>query len=445
MLPAAKALVENNQATLAWICGPGGRPNPGVTGPDQAFTAKDHNFWVGRTIQKQVALLNDNRSSQKFSVRWEATVAGKKVDSGSKAGTIELAQTLFVPIAFKAPDHLDSAKADGEITLFANIGQATHEDRFTFRVFEPPSPLLGNLAVYDPADQTTELLRRLGYSVHPWDQVTTEPLIVIGRSALMGRPDLLRKLEPLVKNGARVVVFIQDPEFMRNRLGLRVSWDMSRRVFPVSASHPVVAGLDATDLSDWAGSSTLLEAYPNGTWEKPFGYNYEPPMALYGWRWGARGALASASVEKPHKGSWRPILEDEFDLAYSPLMELDYGKGRLTWCMLDLEDHATKDPAALQLARQVMSYVQTAPLTPKARKTYYLGDQAGAKLLDDLGLLYEQTDTFPTDADLLVVGTGKVPSDEALSAFVQAGGKVLLLPRSGESLPLGGTQKLVRR
>ena len=49
MLPAGKALVENNQATLAWICGPGGRPNPGVPGPDQAFTAKDHNFRTGRS------------------------------------------------------------------------------------------------------------------------------------------------------------------------------------------------------------------------------------------------------------------------------------------------------------------------------------------------------------------------------------------------------------
>ncbi|MGD0743575.1 MAG: beta-galactosidase [Verrucomicrobiota bacterium] len=441
MLPAAKALVENNQPTLAWICGPGGRPNPGVSGPDQAFTAKDHNFWTGRTIEKQVALLNDNRIPQKYSVRWEATVAGRRVDSGDNQGTIDPAQTLFVPIRFNAPDHINGAKVDGQITMTARIGQATHEDRFAFRVFAAPAPLSGDLAVYDPAGQTTELLRRLGCSVHEWDQVTAEPLIVIGRSALMGRPDLLREIEPFVQNGARVIVFSQDPEFMRDRLGLRVAWHMSRRVFPVSANHPVMAGLDATDLSDWAGSSTLLNPFPDGTWEKPFGYNYEPPMAFYGWRWGGRGAVASASVEKPHKGSWRPILEDEFDLAYSPLMELDYGKGRLTWCMLDLEDHAAKDPAALELAGRIMNYVLTAPLTPKVNKMFYIGDDFGAKLLDDLGFLYEKAAAIPDGADLLVIGSGAVPSDEAVSAFVQGGGKVLVLPRSGESLPLGGTQK----
>jgi beta-galactosidase len=239
------------------------------------------------------------------------------------------------------------------------------------------------------------------------------------------------------------MVFIQDPEFMRNRLGLRVAWHMSRRVFPVSSTHPVMAGLDALDLSDWAGSSTLLEPYPNGTWEKAFPFDYEPPRAFYGWRWGNRGAVASASVEKPHKGSWRPILEDEFDLAYSPLMELDHGQGRLIWCMLDLEDHAAKDPAAFQLASQIVRYAETDPLTPKARKTFYLGDDAGAKLLDDVGLLYERGDAIPGDVDLMVVGTGIGPSDAALSAFVYGGGKVLVLPRKGVSLPLGVTQKKV--
>ncbi|MGD0497896.1 MAG: beta-galactosidase [Bryobacteraceae bacterium] len=443
MLPGAQALVENNQATLAWICGPGGRPNPGVLGPDQAFTAKDHNFSTGRSIEKQIAILNDTRAAQKYSVQWEATVAGQRVSFGRKEGTIELAQTLFAPIAFDAPDRINGAKVDGQITMSAKIGDAAHEDRFAFRVFAPPAALSGEVAVYDPAGKTTELLRRLGCTVRQWDEATAEPVIAIGRSALISRPDMLRELEPFVRNGARVIVFTQDPEFMRNRLGLRVAWHMSRRVFPVSANHPATQGLDGADLSDWAGSSTLLEPYPNGTWEKPFAFNYEPPMALYGWRWGSRGAVASGSVEKPHKGSWRPIMESEFDLAYTPLMELDYGKGRLICCTLDLEDHAAKDPAALQLASQIMHYAQTAPLAPKASKTAYIGDDAGAKLLDELGLLYERASAIPADAELVVIGSGDGPSDASLNAFVQSGGKVVVLSRSGESLPLGGAQKKV--
>ena len=445
MLLGGEALVENNQATLAWICGPCGLPNPGVAGPDKAFTAKNHNFRTGQAIEKQVALLNDTRYPQKYSVRWEATISGVRVGSGTKEGTIDLAQTLFVPLQFNAPATIKGQKVSGRITMSAELGQAKHEDTFDFCVFAA-SPLTSrDLAVYDPAGQTTELLRRLGYSVHEWDQTMAEPLIVIGRSALMGRPVLLRELEPFVRDGARVIVFIQDPEFMRNRLGLRVAWHMSRNVFPVDASHPVVAGLDASDLSNWAGSSTLLDPYPLDTVdvEKPFPYWWEPPMALYGWRWGGRGAVSSGTVEKPHKGSWRPILEDQFDLAYSPLMELDYGKGRLIWCMLDLEDHAAEDPAALQLASQIMKYAESAPLAPKSHRTIYIGGVTSAKLVDEIGLVYERNGEIPDDADLVVIGEDNELSDDVLKAFLERGGKALVLPQSGTGLPFGAAQKKV--
>ena len=107
-------------------------------------------------------------------------------------------------------------------------------------------------------------------------------------------------------------------------------------LFPVSPVHPVCQGLDRADLTDWSGESTLVEAKPR----------YPIPNQVPGWRspdhgwhWGNRGVVTSAAIEKPHRSGWRPILECEFDLAYSPLMELDYGRGRLVLCTLDLEDH----------------------------------------------------------------------------------------------------------
>jgi beta-galactosidase len=78
-------------------------------------------------------------------------------------------------------------------------------------------------------------------------------------------------------------------------------------------------GLDAQDLRDWRGDSTLIDPRPTYTGGEP----------RYGWHWGNRGAVSSAAVEKPHLSGWRPILETEFDLQYSPLMELDYGRGRI--------------------------------------------------------------------------------------------------------------------
>ena len=61
-------------------------------------------------------------------------------------------------------------------------------------------------------------------------------------------------------------------------------------------------------------------------------------------------------MRSPTAAAGRPLLECEFDLAYTPLMELDYGQGRLIVCTLDLEDHVALDPAARLMAGRVMDY-----------------------------------------------------------------------------------------
>ena len=125
---------------------------------------------------------------------------------------------------------------------------------------------------------------------------------------------------------------------MARALGWRVCPQVSRRVFPMNS--PVTRGIDADDLRDWTGSSTLIEAYPKYVGNYLKGNEGDQPYA--GWHWGNRGAVTSAAIEKPHRSGWRPLLECEFDLAYTPLMELDYGKGRLIVCTLDLEDHVVR-------------------------------------------------------------------------------------------------------
>jgi beta-galactosidase len=67
---AGQALRASNSDTLAWIAG------AAQTGDVAAFTAKDHSYFAGETIRKQIALLNDARSVQKYTLRWTATLDG---------------------------------------------------------------------------------------------------------------------------------------------------------------------------------------------------------------------------------------------------------------------------------------------------------------------------------------------------------------------------------
>jgi beta-galactosidase len=60
-------LYANNGPSLAWIAGPAGEFSKQPSVPN--FTRKDHHFLPGKTMKKQIVLINDHRTPQKFSAR----------------------------------------------------------------------------------------------------------------------------------------------------------------------------------------------------------------------------------------------------------------------------------------------------------------------------------------------------------------------------------------
>ncbi len=428
--PPGDAMMANNGPTLAWIAGPKGQ-----------FTVKDHNFRANAAIEKQVILLNELRDAADYSISVEITVGGQNVTRKKLSGRIEVGQTLKLPVRFQAP--AVDRKTDGLITISGTIGARRHSDEFAFRLFPELAPQRGSVAVVDPTGTTTQLLEQLGFDVVPWDRSARGNLIVIGRHALSKGAIKMEDIEPAIQAGARVIVLGQDPDWTKQNLGFRYARYLARRVFPIDRDHPVMAGLDAEDLRDWIGESTVVEPRPHydGTFEAtPNGF----PWA--GWRWGGRGSIATGAIEKPHSTAWRPILQCEFDLAFTPLMELDHGKGKLVWCTLDLEDHAKLDPAAEMLAARVFRYAATAPVKA-ANVPLYIGDEAGKALLDAMCLRYDAG----TAADLkgsprlAILGAGVTIPDAALTAFLRQGGRALVLPRHSATAPLGGRYRQLAR
>lgn len=428
--PGGEAIIANDGPTLAWIAGSA-----------KAFTEKDHNYTTGEKLQKQAVLINDTRATQDFSFNWQVKVNGQPIARGEQTGQINAAQTLFFPIEADLP--AVSAKTDGEILLTATIGQfPPKRDRFPFRVFSSsPNPQQISLTAVDPVGKTTQMLQQLGYNVTPWQGSATNSLLIIGREALTqnAAPAALQNLKSQIANGARAIIFSPNREWLQEQLGLRVAQPLSRRVFPINPEHPVVQGLDAEDLRDWRGESTLIEAYPNTVQHPSKASPYATPW--YGWHWGNRGAVSSAAIEKPHLSGWRPILEAEFDLAYSPLMELNYGKGRLILCTLDLEDHL-QDAAVRQLTHQLIAYAATAPLPEQAEKVIFIGSDEEAQFLNKLGINYQPATTL-SDANLAIVGESGQVSDRELQGYLERGGKALFFPRKSPSNLLGVQLKAV--
>ncbi|HEV7298430.1 MAG TPA: hypothetical protein VGN72_03630 [Tepidisphaeraceae bacterium] len=422
LTPSGKVFVANGGTTLAWIAG----------GNAEHFTDKDHLFTASDRVSKQIAIINDERVELPYAGTWRASVAGREVASGKVAGRILPATNRFEPIEFTLPADATEPKQAGEIIIEMLIGQTSHTDTFAFRTFKQPVPTKRTVAAVDPRGLSTKMLRSVGAEVAGLDAAGTASPVVIGRQALDGDPNALGQLEAQIRAGRTVIVFSQSQEVLSRYFGFRTSPHVSRRVFRVDEGHPITAGLDDADLRDWNGSSTLIEPKPDMT-----GPNVKlgASSPYYGWHWGNRGSVATGAIEKPHHSGWTPILECEFDLAYSPLMELQVGKGRVIWCQLDLEDQI-HTPSARILLDQLLSYAAK-PSERSSAPAVYIGDDAGQKMLASLALSFEVAEGLPDAGQLVILGSGASVSDEALRSYIEQGGRVLVLAQDAESGRLG--------
>lgn len=404
---AGKALAEVNSATLAWL---GGAEIPG---DPVDFTEKSHNFYGGETLRKQVVLLNDLRRAADYSYELRLSCGGREIAVRRGSGTIGAAGKLLLPAEFKLP--AADGKRDAELRLSARIGGNSHCDTFKLRIFPPrPAPAEPEISVWDPKGDTARFLKSAGYRVQSAERPPAPPaLLVIGRDSLAAGQPLPPGFGKFVADGGTLLIMAHKSHGGEFRYGRFVQ----RQVFPVDDASPVVAGLDREDLRDWRGSGTLIEAYPATTSVR---------QIEWGWHWGNRGSVVSRSIEKPHHGGWTPLLESDFDLQYTPLMELARGRGGVIACQLDFEDNLA-DPAAMRLFDNLIGYARNRKFTPRSRRTVYLGDADGKKLPASFGLAFKAVDAIPPDAGLILVGAGAQTTRAELEAAVKRGAKVAVL------------------
>ena len=412
--PGGTALRENNNTTLAYI---GGKENE--------FTEKDHSFYAGTEFQKQAILISDYREPVAYN--WKCTVMLNKkvIDTYAGEGNIEPAGIKKIPLKIHLPEKISTRKEEGLIVLEAQIGERTHSDTFKFRTFYRPDPLEIEIAIFDPVGKTKTMLKTLGTQVEDWNGNMEVKQLVIGREVLSSGYTLPADLKKYVASGGSLLVMAQQPKWMEKNMGLRMSKYVSRYVFPVKANHPVMNGLDELDLRNWNSSGTLVEAYPDYQNQTVQEGQYGTPY--YGWHWSNNGSVTCAAIEKPHKSSWRPILECEFDLAYTPLMEMEYGKGKIMINMLDLEDNFDKDPAARLLTTNIIKYLQAPLRVAKANNVTCIGNQASKMLMNELGLRCSKATKIPENGDLVIIEDVSLVNENELKAFLKKGNQAICL------------------
>jgi beta-galactosidase len=422
--PTAKSLLRNNLPLLAWIAG---KP--------EHFTTKDHTFYPGETVEKQLVVINNSRLTVSCDAAWSADLP--QAVRGASQVVVPTGDQARIPVQIKLP----TSVAPGNYQITANFKFSTgesQEDVFTVQVIPPSAPPrpVSKIALFDPAGQTAKLLADMGIpckSVDAAADLSGFDLLLIGKGALTvdGPAPALKR----VRDGLKVVVFEQTADVLEKRLGFRVEEYGLRQVWPRVPDSLLLAGLKTENLCDWRGASTLLP--PTLAYTLSQKYNGAPSVTWCGleitrlWRCGNWGNVASVLIEKPPRGDFLPILDGGYALQYCPLLEYREGRGLVLFCQMDVTARTESDPSAQTLAANILRYVDAWRPEPR-RIAVYAGDPAGLAWLAACGVEASPFKGEPPAADqILVVGAsaGREISAQAPAtrAWVNAGGRILAL------------------
>ena len=402
-----------------------------IGGPDTRFTSKDHLFFAGSSVRKAAIVINDRDDAVEIDGQWQLkNSAGTVVSSGEirgKVGGGERALTQF-PIEFAAPEV--TQRTDFTLALqLRGDKPGVYEDSFAITVFprhnSAPKTFGGDVWTLNISDDRTHetphfyinqendaLLKAAGLDaklvaglktftftdnslggaaeLDSGRKLVTDgtpkpgDVLIIPRFTLRHESDdyqlnlrLLQKmgLDKLVESGVNVVIFEQN---LPNIFGMNTEERRPRRAFIAAKGHPVFEGLSDSDLSYWAGSSSLAPAS-----ESLSPSHQQFPERL--WHVSNTNSVATKTLIRPQVGAARALAVSGFDLQESPLLEVARGKGRILFCQFDVSDRYGKCPAATQLVDNLLRYAMNAPAPNPAKNQIRVA--SGAQVTPQLNLL----------------------------------------------------------
>lgn len=421
-----------------------------VGGPPEDFVLKDHAFTSGEKVTKQIIVRNDHFSPARLAAKWRVLDLADEgeVASGEFEAAVGVGALHKTPISFTAPAASKKRRLRIAVSYTVN-GEERQGESFELQVFPKKAvfaPVTTRVGLIDPFGETAAVLKKMG---QPFKTMGTGgtldglDLLVIGRKGYTEETRALLaefKVREAISRGMNVVVFEQTGRWVMGLLNERFD---SRNAFIRDGQSELLKGLGDEDLAEWRGETDLVEAYPDwdrkaewlaGKYSKHGAANEFGQGRFH--HWSNKGMVCTYSYNKPQVGNFRILLENAFDVAFTPLLEERIGDGRILFCQLDVTNRYGTDPVASMLVdRMLTEYAAKRPV-PKIA-VGYLGGPEGKAILEPLGLeLKEVTDLASgPQVGILVVSpdeAGALLKDAGpqIKAFLEGGGRAVVLPVS---------------
>ena len=379
----------------------------------------DHNLYSGQRVERTADVYNDVLEDSELTVHWALLDEGQEVDAGSRKPNMSPGERRKLNLSL----HMPKVTSRLDITLRLRItreGKQVFTDEKTYTVF-PPLELQGpancRLALYDPAGELAEGLRRHGVEFEVVEDIGALPenadVLIVGPEALPGEEtgmpiigeERRSGLVDFVRRGGRVLALYQK-QASQDWLPASLTDHASTMTFPQMPRHPVLSGLRAEDLKWWRPDNLVSAAEP------------VRPSAR-----GFKAILTSGSAA---------------GLEHAPLLEVPLGRGTFVMAQMRIVERLGVEPAAGILLQNALEYL--ADFRPSVKKTaLYCPDETTRKYLKGRGLNFSDITDAPEDADLQE--TGLLVACGPLEGLRNAAGDIRGLLDRGGALLLHGVTK----
>jgi beta-galactosidase len=437
-----------------------------IAGPPDRRTDKTHLLRPGEVWERQFLVLNNRRDPATVECKWSAVLNGTEIRTGLEKVTVSAGGQTSVPLEIKMP----AGNRDGSGLLSVTLleeGRSIASDRMDFQVLAASTvKTTARIAVIDPEGASAEALSRIGVKFQRLNfnaDLSGYDVIVFGRRAFSDESAILASpldLGELMAEGKRVLILEQEESVLRGRFAFRTENESPRYMFGRIAGHPVTAGLSDDALHHWRGAATLTDGYAAARTQNidsemngarmfiPWNDGAVHPRQL---TWGNNHNVATVVVDKPDRGNFRTLVDAEYGLDYAVIFEVERDAGKMVFCQADVSGRTEADPASERLLSNLIAYLDPPAVKHWTSGVAYLGGDKGAKLMDDLQVIYRRIQS-PEEAkpdETLVLGEGLSAETLAswkssISQFVEQGGSCLSLPRGKDEwnwLPFAVTVK----
>ncbi len=372
-------------------------------------------------VARRALLLASGRTAT-FEVTWEARLGDTDIAGGAAEVTVRPGVTARLPIAIPLP----AIERPSGLTLRVSargLASPSVGKSWSFTAYDADLAarlidLFGRarVALYDPSGSARSALRSLGLAV---DEVTSFEGLAVHRGDLIiigpgGFGRSAENLGPILgaraRSGARILVLEQPelPPTLSEDLRLWPAFPAGRESeLMLDASHPIVAGIPATD----AGAF-----FASGGGVRPL----VPP---------SRGNFrVVAGVRARNGAAWREGIA---------LLEMPVGAGMTIIAQAPLAAAYAREPLARVLLVNTLAYLLVDPPAPVRVVLYGHGDQDLPVCLARLKPILPTTAARLAGVDVLVApgdwpayrlqADAALPPKAEVARFLSDGGTVLLL------------------